>query len=513
MAHRTERTPRTPPLVAFRDVTLILDGQRVFEHTTWHLDLGEHWAVLGVNGSGKSTFLRAILGESAVIAGEIEYALDGPRAQPAADPPEGAIQCVSADQHRRLVTQAIDYHQARWSPYGEISPVTAGAVIFGANTGVLPKKSRAILALLGIEHLLPRHIGTLSNGEFRKVLLARALCAAPRVLVLDDPFAGLDHQSRGRLRRILEHLMKKGVTMVMATRRAEELPSGITRVLLVENQQVTFQGTLRAMKRGSRLAGILDDEFVPARRAKTVWATRHGRMKNETEPLFTVMRACVRYDELEVLKNVSWVVRPGENWVLRGPNGSGKSTLISLITADHPQAYANDIRIFGMQRGTGESIWEIKAPIGWMAPELQYHYDGDTRCADVVCSGLHDTVGLYRDGSAREAKAVRRWMRNLGIAHLARALFGTLSDGQQRLVLLARALVKEPSLLILDEPCQGLDVAHRHAVLKLIRKAALQRHMAVIYVTHHANEIPRVFSHELVLSQGRVVRRGPRQRQ
>ena len=222
--------------------------------------------------------------------------------------------------------------------------------------------------------------------------------------------------------------------------------------------------------------------------------------------------ASVTYDKTQVLRRVSWTVRSGQNWVLRGRNGSGKSTLISLITADNPQAYANDIRLFGRQRGSGESIWEIKEQIGWMAPELQFHYYGEVSCYEVVCSGLYDTVGLYRERSRREDRAVRQWMENLEVQAWADEPFGALSDGQQRLVLMARALVKEPPLVILDEPCQGLDPVHRQRVLAILDQVAREPHSTLIYVTHHRAEIPASFGHELRLHRGRAAYCGVRHR-
>jgi len=227
-------------------------------------------------------------------------------------------------------------------------------------------------------------------------------------------------------------------------------------------------------------------------------------------PLVEIAGASVSYDKTSVLRRVSWTVRSGQNWVLRGRNGAGKSTLISLITADNPQAYANDIRLFGRQRGSGESIWEIKEQIGWMAPELQFHYYGEVSCYEVVCSGLYDTVGLYRERSRREDRAVRQWMENLEVQAWADEPFGALSDGQQRLVLLARALVKEPPLVILDEPCQGLDPAHRQRVLAILDQVAREPQSTVIYVTHHHAEIPASFGHELRLHRGRATYCGAR---
>jgi molybdate transport system ATP-binding protein len=508
MQSKQRSTRIETPLLRVTDATLRVNGEDVFAGTHWTFHRGEHWAVVGANGSGKSTLLRALRGELPVCRGDIEYgfAEDG-KAPLDSEFPEDAIAFVSVERHRALVAAAMDFHQARWSPYEDRDPVTATDVLLDQTVPPSRRALRETTALLGIEPLMRRRVETLSNGEMRKVLLAQALLAKPKLLVLDNPFAGLDQGSRRRLKKLLDHLMERGLPILLATQRIDELPSRITHVLWVEDQRVKLQGPKRTVLRAP---GIREEPTrVPtqALRADFHWRTARRGVPRENEPIVEMHRANVAYDGAPILRDVSWTVRHGENWVLRGPNGSGKSTLLSLVLADHPQAYANDIRLLGVPRGSGESIWDIKRRIGWLAPELQFHYSGEVTGFEVVCSGLYDSIGLYRDSSARETRAMRRWMRHVGIAALEGEPFGALSDGLQRLVLLARALVKEPPLLILDEPCQGLDAAHRHRVLDIIDGVARQPNVTVIYVTHHPDEIPASFTHELLLNHGRVTRR------
>jgi len=497
------------PLLRLRDVTLRVRGEDAFPGTTWTLARGEQWAVVGGTASGKSTLLRAVCGDVPIARGEIEYGLDGRRLREG-DFDEGAIAIVSVEEHRRLVAKAMEYHQARWSPLGEQQSITARDLLL-AHRGSR-RRWRELATLLEIGDLLGRNVGSLSNGEMRKVLLARALLAAPKLLILDDPFSGLDTGSRRKLRAVLHHLMGEGLPILLATARLDEIPRRVTHLAFLERCRLVAQGRKRAVlasPAGRRLARLRETRRRPVRlrwRRRPAPAARAARI-----PLVEIAGASVRYGRTQVLRDVSWTVRSGQNWVLRGRNGSGKSTLISLITADNPQAYANDIRLFGRQRGSGESIWEIKERIGWVAPELQFHYDAEVSCHEVVCSGLYDTVGLYRESSRREHRAVRQWMENLEVQAWAERPFGSLSDGQQRLVLLARALVKEPPLLILDEPCQGLDPAHRQRVLDILDRVAREPHSTLIYVTPHHTEIPKSFGHELRLQRGRVAYRGARQ--
>jgi molybdate transport system ATP-binding protein len=201
-------------------------------------------------------------------------------------------------------------------------------------------------------------------------------------------------------------------------------------------------------------------------------------------------------------------VREGEQWALLGPNGAGKTTLLSLILGDNPQAYANRVRLFGRRRGSGESIWEIKRRIGWVAPELHLTYPRGLSCLDVVCSGFANSVGVYQRPSPVQREAAQRWMERLGVSQYAARAFGELSEGEQRLVLIVRALVRGPELLILDEPCQGLDAKHRDQVLQAVEAIGRRGKASVIYVTHDPQALPTTVSHVLRLDRGRIVARG-----
>jgi molybdate transport system ATP-binding protein len=215
----------------------------------------------------------------------------------------------------------------------------------------------------------------------------------------------------------------------------------------------------------------------------------------------------VSYDGTEILRGVDWTVCQGENWALLGPNGSGKTTLLSLILADNPQAYANEILLFGKRRGSGESIWEIKQRIGWVAPELHLYYPRRVSCLGIVCSGFFDSVGLYRQCSPAQREMAGAWMQRLGMSQYADVAFAALSEGEQRMVLVARALVKRPTLLILDEPCQGLDADNRDRVLQIVNAVGDHTDTNIIYVTHNADELPRVITHVIRLDRGRIVQK------
>ena len=189
-----------------------------------------------------------------------------------------------------------------------------------------------------------------------------------------------------------------------------------------------------------------------------------------------------------------------------GPNDTSKTALCSLILTNNPQNYANDVVLFGRRRGSGESIWDVKSKLGWMAPEIVAHYPRGVSCFDVVCSGWFHSLGVHRQPTDAQRETASDWLRRFGLSERADQPLGSLSHGEQRLVLVARALVSDPWLLVLDEPCQGLDLGHRTPLLSAVDEAAAEGRSRVVYVTHHLDELPRCITHVLELRAGRVVR-------
>jgi molybdate transport system ATP-binding protein len=209
----------------------------------------------------------------------------------------------------------------------------------------------------------------------------------------------------------------------------------------------------------------------------------------------------VKYKDTVILDQLNWEMKSGENWAIIGPNGAGKTTLLSLIAGDNLQAYANDIYLFDRRRGSGESIWEIKQRIGMISSEFQIRYRKPLKALDVILSGFFDSVGLYRRSNSAQRESARKWMGFIHLAHKADTLFNQLSYGEQRLVLLARAMVKFPLLLILDEPCQGLDRINRRLILDLIDFIARHSQTHILFVTHHVDEIPECINRVLHFSK------------
>jgi molybdate transport system ATP-binding protein len=207
----------------------------------------------------------------------------------------------------------------------------------------------------------------------------------------------------------------------------------------------------------------------------------------------------VTYGDSVIFDNINWEIRPGDCWALSGPNGSGKSTLLSLINGDHPQAYANDIVLFDKKRGSGESIWDIKKRIGFMSPELFQYFPYHFTCLQVVESGFYDTIGLLRQSQQQNRQIAEKWMSLMGLFSVRENRLSEIPASQQRMCLLARALVKNPYLLMLDEPCLGFDQSQQQAFKRLIEAMAKLSDLAIIYVTHHKETLPDSITKTLTL--------------
>ncbi len=457
--------------------------------------------------------MKALCRKLPLAGGRILFYFDEDlKGQPFFKPKE--VLTLSAETHQDFLRPYAAYHQARWQSFeGDEVPTVAG--LFAAHQAE-PARLAEMIRLLQLDSLLDRKILHLSHGELRKVLITRLWLDRPRLIILDDPYTGLDAELRAHLSDAIEAMLGQGEPQLLfVSSRPAEIPAGIHQVLWVKDHQVAAQGERQAVL--SQMAA--DPSAAPPGSGKPRFqktsafeagVARYTRALAQnsdlrSEDLIRMKSVSIRYGETQVLKDVSWTVRQGERWVLRGRNGAGKTTLLSLILGDNPQAYTNEIELFGRRRGSGESIWEIKRNIGWVSPELQIYYPKTAACQDVVRSGFFDSAGLYRACSPEQKAIAADWLKTFGMEALASVPFAALSAGQQRQALLARALVKNPPLLVLDEPCQGLDEVHRRQFVELLDQLCAHTPLTLIYVTHYAEELPRAITHQLVLDHGVVV--------
>jgi len=457
----------TPALVALHSATLRIRDRLILEGTTWEIRPGEHWAVIGPNGAGKSTLMRA---QAAVVSFERH------RGMLARD--------EQADEHRHFSGELDG--GARVGDY--VRPAASGWTRHALPAG-----------RLGIEPLLDCRIRELSNGEMRRFQIALAIAAAPRLLILDEPFEGLDAPRRTELMRVIEGLMDAERAVVLVTHRAAEIPAAVTHLMGIRDGRVAFQG----LRTDPAVRSGVEALYAPVRQSAPPLPLPRGEATSLGDPLIELREVTVRHKGAVLFERLSWTVRPLEHWALCGPNGAGKTTLLRLVMGEHPQAYANQVRVFGRARRE-DTLRELRAGIGAVSPELQVRYRKPLSVLDVVISGYYDSIGLYRHATAPQTRSARRWLEALGIEALAGKPFPHLSQGEQRMVLLARAMIKPPRLLILDEPCQGLDRSNRRRILSVIDRIAAAGVTTILYVTHHPDELPAGIRYRLDLPGAKV---------
>ena len=452
----------------------------------WAVKDNQHWAVIGPNGGGKTLLIDILLGKHALKSGEI-ISKDNISIN-------SIVKCVAFRDIYSLADIQNSYYQQRWNAGNEHEvPIVKDLFSKGEEEWV-----KMLITAFMIEDLIEKPINLLSSGELRKTLIVRSLLTKPRILILDNPFIGLDAKSREMLNEVLAKLSRlDNLQIVLILSHPKDLPAIITHILPIKNKAL--------------LPAISREEFLKdANLQKNLFNTENkadiSALLNSSSDQFTFENALlfknihIRYGARTILKELNWQVKRGEKWALLGENGSGKSTLLSLVSGDNPQAYANDITLFDRKRGSGESIWDIKKHIGYISPEMHLYYLKNVRCLDVVGSGFFDTIGLYRKCSEEQEIVASEWMKIFGIGNIKDTSFLNISTGEQRLVLLARVFVKNPDLLILDEPLHGLDAANKYRIKKIIEDFCTND-KALIYVTHYEDEIPDVVTQRLVLNK------------
>jgi molybdate transport system ATP-binding protein len=491
----------------------------VFPHTTLALRPGERWVVLGPSGGAKSLFFAALMGKLSLLAGRLGHPfLEGdPRFADSTFGvlPPGSLALASMEEHRQWLL-ARDFHQLRW--HGSLSHGRATvsdllqrnvieqrnpfAVIDDGNDDAYAGMKDREIARFDLGPLLDRPVVALSNGELHRFVLARALLRRPCLLFLDDPMAGLDVETRVRLLAILDELDREGVAVVVGVENDADIPAATTHLVCLGDGRVEDVGPYKSER--ARDAMVTTRSFVIPRKAT--------RILSPGTAVLEMVSVRVHQSNIALLDEVTWTVLPGEQWALLGPNGSGKSTLLSLVLADNPQVYANHVRIAGFALEAGRSIWDQKAWLGWLSPELEAHYPPDARSLDVVLSGFRSSLGVHTEIRAADEQEAHAWLGYFGLAPRAETAFVELSPLDRRLVLLARAVVHRPALALFDEPCQGLDANEQSVLGRAICAATEALGAAMIYVTHNADEIPARVDKVLRLERGRVVFAGARGR-
>lgn len=484
--------------VELKNVTVKKNENLILNHINFKDKNGANWVILGPSGSGKSTFLDLLAGKVFPSGGTIRK-----------DRNKKFI-LVSRDySFHRIVGGAYQYYQQRYHAYdSEIGPtvyeVFQNQVLpigtIDPDSVELPPLPyteefvRETAERFRIEHLLDRKVTTLSNGETRRTLLTYWFLQKPDVILLDNPFSGLDSQSRKELKKILNSLKHVQIFLIAD---GEDIPARFKNGIFLENGEIKKIGkTYDLIQHGIQSAPALPDTLP----------VLHTEQTPDFDTAVRLVDVRVQYGDKQVLNGINWEVKKGECWAVLGPNGSGKTTLMSLLTGDNPQSYGNEIYLFDRRRGTGESIWDIKKRIGFVSPELHLFFDKHTAVWKVIGSGFFDTIGLFRKLTDAQDKLIGRYLEIFNISSLKNKPLNHLSSGRQRVVLLIRALMKNPQLLILDEPSQGLDHNQMVFFRESLNQIVVSQKKTLIYITHLPEEIPACVNKMLHLDKGRVVK-------
>lgn len=461
-----------------KNISVTWQNNPVLDDVSFMLSQGEHLLVTGSSGSGKTTLAKA-------IAGRTFY--------------KGSIMCktnqpviIFVEQHyffKTLSNTNDFYYQQRYNSFDSDDALTVTEELLKITED--ETSIDELLTQLDLVHRRNDSLLHLSSGEHKRFQLAKAFLQEADIFIFDSPFTGLDSNSRAMVKELIEK--KSVVSTIIIIADVDDAPPIVTHVAELD------KGSIKSFREIKEFKQILSNHFSTAR--------FNGSMPLQTNSVdFDVAvkfaNVSVTYGEKKIFSNINWQVNRGEKWLLKGANGSGKSTLIGLITGDHPQAYANNISLFDRKRGSGESIWDIKKKIGFVSPELHWYYDKTTSAYHTIASGFFDTVGVYRTLGEEQHFLVEEWLSFLHLSSKAQQPLYTLSTSEQRLTLLARALAKNPPLLILDEPCQGLDDQQVNEFVGLIDDLCEQSGKTLIYVSHYENEIPGCVDKVMLLENG-----------
>jgi len=465
-------------------------GKAVLDNISFTLNKGEHLMITGVSGSGKTLLAKAIAGKIFHEGTIAFHDTNGNAAQP---------HIIMVDQHYHFKNRSnvsTFYYQQRFNSMDAQDAATVREELENCvpvETDNYPSVS-ALLEKFDMVHRIDAPLLQLSSGEHKRFQIIKALLQKPDVLILDEPFVGLDIETRKKLKTLINELAANGTTFIIICDHAD-IPSAITHVAYLQD------GHLK------EFAPAKSFDFLPTVASNTIAkkAIPSSLLTPDFSTTIEMKNVSVKYGEKQILHNIDWKVNRGEKWLLKGHNGAGKSTLLSLITGDNPQAYANEIYLFDKRRGSGESIWDIKKNIGYVSPELQWYFDNTVNCFQAVASGLFDTIGLFKQINKEQEEQVKKWLDYFELTAYGSKLLSALSASQQRLALLARAMVKNPPLLILDEPCQGLDQLQKKNFIELVDALCEDDQRTLIYVSHYAEEVPAAVTKMILLEHGKAI--------
>ena len=487
-------------LLNIHSAQVLTKGKQIFESLNFKWEEGQQWAIIGTSGADLTAFIETIRGNCVVRKGAIIRPFAKAYTEEKTSLGEinsfrDVIAYVSQRYEiRNKSNQQNFYFQQRFNSSESNDTATVREYLLEVKAKVEgPWTLGNVSELLHLEKLLDKSLLLLSNGENRRLALGLGLMRQPKIYLMDQPMTGLDVKSRAEFGQILKAIISKGVQVLLTT-SANEIPEGITHVAKLGGKGIEsiwevadFHLTSKHEQNLSYDWRLLDS-LLPKR-------------PNENTEVIRLENLNIKYGEKQILTNLYWEVRSGERWLLRGSNGSGKSTLISLLIGENPQAYSQNLWLFGRKRGTGESIWDVKRPTGFVAPELSRFFPANQTCRKVILSGLFDTMGLYKKVSIEQEALAESYIKLFHLESFTNIPITRLSLENQRWTLLARALIKQPKLLILDEASQGMDEFQRRLFKDTVQQICERSTITVVYVSHYAEDVPEAI--EKVIELGK----------
>ena len=502
-------------LISIENCKVCSESKTYIKRIDWTFKSGEAWLIIGANGSAKADFIKALGTNKRFFS---PNAVNNSDVSLYSSVFKDSVETVSLEAAASLIEEERERDESDYMDrldegrtgrryIAEVAPEIANRL------ETLPQ-----VKLCGVEKILERGLKYMSTGEIRRTLLCRSLLSGKKLLILSDPFAGLDKESRRILLEFFDTVVSKQLkgtsdnpfpTIILSMERMVEIPESINRVLEFTGDAVSFCGERseyeklleqRSEKEAERKAKE-KKSFSDELKSMLDMSKGNSTEKTEKKTLVEFNNVNVGWGDNKVIRDLNWKVKEGEHWLIRGANGSGKTTILELITGDNQQVYSNDIWLFGRKRGTGETIWDIKAKLGIVSYRLHVDYRmlGGFDIESVIISGFRDSIGLYEAKTDLEKHEARKWLKLGGFQGREDEAFSSLSYGEQRAILILRAAVKQPPLLILDEPCHGLDENYRQKILNLMEIIAESGTTTILHVTHDPTEVLKAEKHILEL--------------
>ncbi len=475
-------------------------NQTFYDNFNWSIRAGEHWVITGNCGAGKTSLVHALSGKYFPVKGTITYPFLANQQESYLTLRRQLIRVVSFRDDSRVFRPNLYFYQQRYNAFAADGTLTVWEYLMNAGFDERIEDHIKLIKKTGIYPLLDVERIKLSSGQSRKLLITKALLQHPKILIIDNPYLGLDAPSRKEFNGLLDQLVDEEELQLILVGQYEVLPTCMTHCLILDQFKITYEGSLLSIPNPTTNSSnpspspILDQIqqlYLPPEQTKN--------------PIFDLQKVSVQYLQKPILQGINWTVQKGEKWALVGHNGSGKSTILSLLFGDHPQAYANDIYLFGQKRGMGQSIWDIKKHTGFTSPELHYFFSYSISCLQTVITGLFDHVYLKRSPTEKEQQLIDLLFQYFEITHLKDRSFQEVSTGEQRTVLFLRALIKNPPLLLLDEPFQGFDPPTITKAKRLLDTILTDAH-TLVFISHYQKEIPACVKKVAYLEDGKLRR-------